>query len=679
MAAFFDFVLVDSDEEMETSLQDRIYEGTKCGYTGCNKRSTFNFPGYKAGWCGTHKKEGHVDVKNKKCLEMGCYKQPAFGPVGTTKSIYCAIHKKIDHVNIRSKKCLETDCDKQPTFGLSGSKNALYCKDHKRPEHVDVKSKKCLEEGCTIQPVFGLADSKIAIYCARHRKPEHLDLKNKRCIEEGCTKHSNFGSADTKRVLYCVLHKRPGDIDLTGKICRERDCMKHPNFGPVGTKEAIYCAAHKKPEHVDLKSRRCSRDGCSKQPHFGFLGDTKASYCSIHRSSDMIRLRKKSCVFSDEHGQCKVTPSFGFEKEGLPLYCRQHAVSNPNLVIVTRKIICKLCSKHACYGVPSSKRPSHCKGCAEPGMLNLIDLRCNYIDSHSRSCSTIANYNIPGQKALRCAKHKLHGFVLHPKARCKTRGCSNTAIHGHSSKPTHCEDHKETGQKDLVQHRCLSCGLFNLVDLAGLCTDCNGDSPFEITPYTTNADIPSCSPFYQGPRASSSTSSEVELAASSSPAFERARLAKQNRVQELLEASSLIPDSIDLPLDRGECILSRPDFLFWGQPEPSHIVILEVDENQHSSYSCECEVSRMINIAQALSGMPVHFLRYNPDTYRRPDQKMREQHEPETKRHQILLEYLRATLKTSPVEQGAWIQVTYLFYDDYLPGQAPQILQARDS
>lgn len=64
------------------------------------------------------------------------------------------------------------------------------------------------------------------------------------------------------------------------------------------------------------------------------------------------------------------------------------------------------------------------------------------------------------------------------------------------------------------------------------------------------------------------------------------------------------------------CDGERPDFLFDLQ---SRFLIIECDENQHMHISQDCERLRMINIGQSLGGVPVVFIRYNPDKYRDGD------------------------------------------------------------
>lgn len=54
----------------------------------------------------------------------------------------------------------------------------------------------------------------------------------------------------------------------------------------------------------------------------------------------------------------------------------------------------------------------------------------------------------------------------------------------------------------------------------------------------------------------------------------------------------------------------RPDFV-WNLG--FHIVILEVDENQHAGYDPRRELVRISRIVEGFDGIPVHLVRYNPD------------------------------------------------------------------
>jgi len=60
------------------------------------------------------------------------------------------------------------------------------------------------------------------------------------------------------------------------------------------------------------------------------------------------------------------------------------------------------------------------------------------------------------------------------------------------------------------------------------------------------------------------------------------------------------------------CSGRRPDLLL---DMGTHIIIVEIDENQHNSYDCSCENKRLMEISQDNNHRPIVFIRFNPDNY----------------------------------------------------------------
>jgi hypothetical protein len=56
----------------------------------------------------------------------------------------------------------------------------------------------------------------------------------------------------------------------------------------------------------------------------------------------------------------------------------------------------------------------------------------------------------------------------------------------------------------------------------------------------------------------------------------------------------------------------RPDILL---DISSHIIIVEIDENQHDRYDCTCENKRMMQLSSDLKYKSIIFIRFNPDKY----------------------------------------------------------------
>ena len=60
------------------------------------------------------------------------------------------------------------------------------------------------------------------------------------------------------------------------------------------------------------------------------------------------------------------------------------------------------------------------------------------------------------------------------------------------------------------------------------------------------------------------------------------------------------------------CSRRRPDIFL---DVDTHVLIVEVDENMHSSYDCSCENKRIMMLSQDVGHRPITFIRFNPDKY----------------------------------------------------------------
>ena len=133
---------------------------------------------------------------------------------------------------------------------------------------------------------------------------------------------------------------------------------------------------------------------------------------------------------------------------------------------------------------------------------------------------------------------------------------------------------------------------------------------------------------------------------------------KENVIAQLLEENKI--DCVHNKIPEGSCNKYRPDFVI---DCATHYIIVEVDEHQHSGYKCECEQGRMINIAQDVGGgLPVYFIRYNPDTYKTKKGDIGSTNI--LARHNKLIRTIELCQAHIPQRL---ITVSYLFYDGYDP------------
>lgn len=65
--------------------------------------------------------------------------------------------------------------------------------------------------------------------------------------------------------------------------------------------------------------------------------------------------------------------------------------------------------------------------------------------------------------------------------------------------------------------------------------------------------------------------------------------------------------------DPAQCGRYRPDFVY---ELPVSVVLNEYDEHQHRDRALRCELVRMAEISLGYGGQPVHWVRFNPDSFR---------------------------------------------------------------
>ena len=140
----------------------------------------------------------------------------------------------------------------------------------------------------------------------------------------------------------------------------------------------------------------------------------------------------------------------------------------------------------------------------------------------------------------------------------------------------------------------------------------------------------------------------------------RPRLAKQREVKQFLDHNfTQFPySSYDVtPRDLLDCSRKeRPD-LMWDRLD--RIVILEVDENQHSYRPCECEQTRMMSVSQALGCAKTVWIRFNPDSFKSVESQ---RWTTNAKRYRLLKQWLAWALTQELIHT---ISVVYLFFDGF--------------
>jgi hypothetical protein len=544
---------------------------------------------------------------------------------------FCRAHQKAGMRNVVAQLCAHEGCTSTSrAFGYPGQKGT-HCKKHAPFGMVNVANPVCEHPDCTsTSRVFDFPGGE-GRFCKAHALSSMVNVSSARCEYAGCTVASRNFDVPGGKGRFCQHHREKGMVDVRNHPCEHDGCQTRAGYSFKG-QPARFCAAHKIPGMCGRYT--CIAEDCKVYASYNVPGETTAIYCATHKLDGMINLRIKRC-HSVGCGKCA---SFGHTTLQ---FCKAHAEDGMQNLIAT---FCAYpeCDVQASYN-HSGQRPEFCQAHSEVGMVCVIGRGCEAVGCTSRSryydvpggkgrfctkhrepgmvdvsnpkceeCDSLASYGIPGNKRTRCTKHRTPGMITRPKAKCAV--CRKPAFYGTNFVPRHCELHKTEDDENLVERECVSCHLVMVLDAKNQCEYCNPAR------FTTN------------------------------------RLAKQNALMEYLNRRGLKGNSTDIVIDRGTCGRERPDRAFDFDDK---LVILECDEHQHQDRDPLCEDTRMVNISQSYGGMPVIFLRWNPDHYAATKP------EPLSKRYKRVADLLceiRDGLYATP---HAMLSVAYMYYDGW--------------
>ena len=519
------------------------------------------------------------------------------------------------------------------TFDFPGGKGRR-CKKHADPGMINVKNPRCEHINCTSTSVaFDFLGGK-GRFCKEHALSNMANVRSIQCEATGCECRSrNFDIAGGKG-RFCKSHATPEMIDVRNARCRYEGCEFRSNFSVKG-KPPLYCARHK----LDgmCSKGACEYEDCIIVAGFNYPTETRRRFCAIHKLDGMVNVSMKLC----EHTGCRKHPSFGTEGQTAK-FCKTHAPDGTN----SKTKLCEHmgCTIHPSYSNPGNS-PRFCMKHKEMGMT-CVGKGCEFVGCECRSryydfpggkgrfctrhkevgmvdvknpkcseCDSLARYGIPGGIRTKCTIHRKPGMLGRPRARCVT--CGKPALYGKNFTPNHCESHKDDDDENMLERQCVSCNLTMVLDKNNKCEFCDPQK------------------------------------------FESTRLAKQNALMTYLNSRGLRGNSTDIVIDHGICGKERPDRVFEFADK---IVILECDEHQHRDRQCACEQTRMVNIAQMYGGMPVYFIRWNPDNYasssKSPDAIV--------KRHKLVASYIEDIYNNRVSVPNALLSVFYMYFDGWI-------------
>jgi hypothetical protein len=313
----------------------------------------------------------------------------------------------------------------------------------------------------------------------------------------------------------------------------------------------------------------CKFENCKTRASYNMEGQKKALYCKEHRKHNMVNVKSKTCI----EPNCKTQPSFNIEGQSKALYCCVH--KKENMVDVKSKTCIELnCKTLPSYNI-EGKKSLYCSVHKKENMVNVISKTCIEPD-----CKTQPSYNIEGQKeALYCSIHKKDNMVNVKSKTCIEPDCKKQPTFNIEGKKEglYCSVHKKENMVNVISKTCKTpmCSIRVQEKYNGYCYFCFIHM-FPDSPITKNY-----------------------------------KTKEKTVVEYITKIFSQYTWITDKKIQDG-CSRRRPDLLLdMGE----QILIIEIDENQHTDYDCSCENKRLMEISQDLGHRPIIFIRFNPDEY----------------------------------------------------------------
>jgi len=383
-----------------------------------------------------------------------------------------------------------------------------------------------------------------------------------------CNKKCALFNFPKKSPKYCKKCSQEGMIDVFNKRCEHPNCDKLASFNFKGEKKRIFCGKHKLKNMIKIHKKVCNFEDCLVGPSYNFPDEKKPIRCTEHKLEGMIDFlhRKYKCCFKD----CKITAHFNFKGEKKGLYCNEHK-SKGMINVVSKRCAFENCELRPLFNYEEEKTALYCSNHRLKGMIDLRHARCEHKD-----CYLAAYFNYKDQKKGRfCSHHKFKYMidVLHDV--CLVDGCNIAGRFNFKGqkKGLYCASHRKENMIDVKRKMCEVCNLTTAWIEKKYCRGC---FVFLNPDHSSNKNF----------------------------------LYKQKEIIKELEEEFKI-DQTDRRI-QGGCSKRRPDVVI---DRFSHVVIVEIDEDQHKYYNKECEQQRINDLYQDFGYRPIVMIRFNPDSY----------------------------------------------------------------
>ena len=267
---------------------------------------------------------------------------------------------------------------------------------------------------------------------------------------------------------------------------------------------------------------------------------------------------------------CKISPLFNNKGETKALYCSAHKKEG---MVDVKHETCLECNVRAAFNKEGETKGLYCATHKKEGMVDVKNKTC-------LECKKHPVFNKEGEtKALYCSTHKKEGMVNVINKTCLECNVRPAFNKEGETNALYCSAHKKKGMVDVKHPSCKSSWCTTLVKekYDGYCLFCYMNL-FPDKPVSRNYKT------------------------------------KEYSVVEYVKTKFPNHNWIADKIVSGGCSKRRPDLLL---DLLYQIVIIEVDENQHTDYDCSCQNKRIMELSQDLGHRPIVFIRFNPDDYKK--------------------------------------------------------------
>jgi hypothetical protein len=299
-----------------------------------------------------------------------------------------------------------------------------------------------------------------------------------------------------------------------------------------------------------------------------------------------------------------------------PICCGEH--SEPNMInVVDRKCGINGCLKISYFNLPDEKRGIRCSKHRDFGMINVVTKTTTKKTCQFEGCLISPCYNIQEEKrGILCFEHRAQNMINVISKKCQIQNCNKRASHNLIGlSPIRCGEHSEPNMINVVDRKCgvdgcLKIPYFNLPDeKRGIrCSKhCDLGMIDVVTKTCKNSWCTTYAPLpkYKG------YCLRCFIHEFPDQTISRNFKVKERYVTDYLKEEFA---TYQIIFDKavGGCSKRRPDAYI---DLLTHVIIIEVDENQHKNYDTTCEIARINELYTDLGDRPIVFIRFNPDKY----------------------------------------------------------------